>query len=96
MTLLSLWRGPIETRRTMPDLCEEVAALYGVSVELIKSRNTKKAAYVPRQHFMWLAHQQEHLSMPMIGRFLGLDHSSVHHGIQRHIERSEAETQVAA
>lgn len=92
MKLISLWRGQIEIRRSMPELIEEIANQYGVSIELIKSRNTKKAAYVPRQHFMWLAYQQAHLSMPIIGKFLNLDHSSVLHGIRRHVLRSQDET----
>ena len=88
---ISLWKGVMPPiRQSMPQMIEDIADRYGVTVEDLKGTCTKQRSSVPRQHFMWLAYQQTHLSLPMIGRFLNRDHSSVLHGIRQHRARLEA------
>lgn len=84
-TVFSLWRGHIPARRSMPEMAQEVAEIYGVTVEDITGPSRIGVHCRQRFHFMWLAYQQPHLSLFMIGQYLGgRDHTTVVHGIKRH------------
>lgn len=76
----------------MPEMAEDVAIMYGVRVEDIRGWNRQVRFTVPRHHFAWLAYQQPHLSLNMIGQFLGgRDHSTVLNSLRRHAERMALE-----
>lgn len=91
---LSLWRGKVGTpgRWLMPEIIELVAEAYDLKVDDLLGHCRERRLAWPRQHAMWLMSQQAHLSLPMIGRFLGgRDHTTVLHGIKRHQDRLAAE-----
>lgn len=87
-------RKPDDTpaRRSMRSILDEVAAKYGLTVEQLRSHGQPgdRDWYVahPRQEAMWMMWQQEHLSLPRIGRFLGgRDHTTILHGCRAHEKR---------
>ncbi|MCA0358715.1 MAG: hypothetical protein LCH78_18025 [Proteobacteria bacterium] len=85
---MSLWRGPVKRRISMPEIANLIASTYGVSVANLVGPARHKAISHARQHAMWLMHQQPHLSMPQIGKFLGgRDHTTILHGIRRYEQR---------
>ena len=92
--VLSLWRGMIDDKRiSMRQIAQDVAAAYGVSVEDLQGHSRVRKYAWPRQHAMWLMARQDHLSLPMIGHYLGgRDHMTVLHGRRRHQERVDAGT----
>lgn len=98
MIVYSMWRGPIETRLSMPVMAQEIASLYGITIDELRGQDRHKRVVEPRQHFMWLAHKQPHLSLSMIGGYLnGRDHSTCTHGIKKHQARINAKAlEVAA
>lgn len=88
----SLWKGDIRPSRApvMDAIVHAAAEAYGITVDDLKGRSTRKEFARPRQHAMYLMAQYSHLSLPMIGRFFGRDHTTVLHGVQAH-ERRMAE-----
>ncbi|MBI1682359.1 helix-turn-helix domain-containing protein [Caulobacter hibisci] len=88
----SLWKGSITGvgRITMPIVLEAVSGAYGVSVEELRGPKRQRRISLARQHAMWLMNGLPHLSLPMIGRFLNRDHTTVLFGIRAH-ERRVAE-----
>lgn len=88
---LSMWRGPISMRVSMASIIAEVADTYGFSIEELKGPGRTKGISNARQHAMWMMAQQDHLSLPQIGRFLGgRDHTTILHGIRQHGARMKA------
>ena len=74
-------------RGRMPAIMDEVCLRRGVTREQIKNKaRGPKAWSDARQEFMLEAHRAG-FSMPQIGRFIGRDHSSVHHGIHAAAKR---------
>lgn len=98
MIVLSLWKGAIKSRISMPVIAAEVAAIHGVTIEDIRGPSRKQRDAIPRHHFVWMARQQPHLSLTMIGRYLGnRDHTTILNSQRRHQARIEAEAlEVAA
>lgn len=91
---LSLWRGQLSLpgRWTMAEIVDLVASAYSVSVADLKGPGRTQYIVRPRQHAMWLMAQQGHLSLSMIGGFLGRrDHTTVLHGANQHQARLAAE-----
>lgn len=91
---LSLWHGDLYApkRWSMADILEIVSDAYRISVADLRGARRTRAYAWPRQHAMWLMAQQPHLSLPMIGRFLGgRDHTTVLHGVRAHAARIAAE-----
>lgn len=69
----------------MPTIAAEIAAMHGVTVadQIGPSRIATIAR--ARHHAMWRMYQEPHLSLTMIGRYLGgRDHTTVLYGIRRH------------
>lgn len=91
---LSLWRGVVELmphRRSMPEICAEVCERYGVTLEDLKGPERSRRCVYPRHAAMWEMAKQAHLSLPMIGDFLGKrDHTTILHGIRTHQRRLDA------
>lgn len=77
-------------RRSMRDIAGEICARYDLSLaDLTGPSRLRKLAW-PRQHFMAVASEQDHLSLPMIGAFLGgRDHTTVLFGVRAHAKRAE-------
>lgn len=94
-TVFSLWRGTVpvvRARRSKQEILDQIAFEYGLSTADILGPNQSRVFSVPRQHCMYLMAQQDHLSLPQIGRFLGgRDHTTVLHGVRAHAARIAAE-----
>lgn len=99
--VVSLWKGQMEVppeRRAMREILEEISQSYDVSFDALRGPGAFRKLSIPRQHAMWLMAQQNHLSLPMIGAFLGgRDHTTILHGIRAHGRRiADAMEQEAA
>ena len=94
---LSMWHGPFRVRVTMREIIADIAGLYGFTVEELTGPGRTKGVSNARQHAMYLMAQQQHLSLPQIGRFLGnRDHTTVLHGVRAHKARMEAQSEPEA
>lgn len=70
-------------------LTKKIAARYGVTVDLLRGRDTKRVATVPRQALM-LELSEAGFSTTKIGLFLGgRDHATVMFGLRQHAKRME-------
>lgn len=74
-------------------LIREVADKHGVTVADIKGGRRRMRKYVAARHeAMARLRIERGMSMPAIGQLLGgYDHSTVHHGLQRHAARVQRE-----
>jgi hypothetical protein len=78
-------------------LLSSVAADHGLSIRDLESESRRGPVVRARQEFMWRARAirwsdgGHRYSLPMIGDFLGRDHTTVLHGVRRHQGRLEAE-----
>jgi chromosomal replication initiator protein len=77
--------GDAEVRRTtMEAIQRAVADLFGLSVEDLMLKSTRRAVTVPRQIAMYLAKQLTDSSLPEIGRYFGgMHHTTVMHAIAK-------------
>lgn len=81
---LSLWRGMITFRKTMAEICEEVAFDYEIDTDDIRGPSRVRVFVLPRDEFMARA-LDAGFSSGQVGRFLtGRDHSTVLTGAKRH------------
>ncbi len=72
----------------MPALAEEIAGLYGVTVDDIMGPRRVRDINLARQHLMWILVQEPKFSTSKVGQFLaGRDHSTVLYGAKKHAER---------
>lgn len=71
----------------MGQIMEAVCTAYEVSPSLIREQGRNREACIPRHHAMWIMYQQPHLSLTMIGNFMGRDHTSILNGIRSHQAR---------
>lgn len=94
-TAFSLWKGTVEVprpRRSREEICEEIAAAYGLTVQDLRGGDRTQRVNRPRQHAMYVMSQQAHLTFGMIGQYLGgRDHTTVRHGVRAHAARIAAE-----
>lgn len=81
-----VWRPSFPT--AVRKVLSAVAAKHDLKVSDILSEKQNRNISRARQEAMWELHQLGKYSLPMIGRYLGRDHSSVHHGIAAHATRS--------
>lgn len=72
----------------MSEVASEIADLYGLTVEELKLPTHRRSVAWPRQHAMYEMRQRTNKSYPQIGRFFGVDHSTVIHGCRRHAART--------
>jgi chromosomal replication initiation ATPase DnaA len=92
-TLLSLWKGAVPRvpqPRSMREILLDVAALHDITVEDLKSHKRGRRYAHPRQQAMAEMYATGRCSMPMIGSFLGRDHTTVLWGIRAHERRTAA------
>jgi chromosomal replication initiation ATPase DnaA len=74
-------------------MAAEVYAYYGLDTSELLSTSRSRRVTHPRHAFMWHARQvkwpdgENRYSLPMIGAFLGMDHTSVLHGERAHARR---------
>lgn len=86
----SSWHGPLRT------IIEEVAARYGLPVEAMFSSGkiggrggrAPRLLSAIRHEAMFRCVAETALSLPIIGRAFGMDHTSIGHGVMRHAERN--------
>lgn len=101
-TVLSLWKGQIKLdeiadRRSMAEICADVAARYGVTAEALRGVSRVRTLAWPRQHAYAEMYATGRFSLPQIGRFFGWrDHTTILHGVRAHKARQAAEMQEAA
>ena len=61
-----------------------ICSHYGVTPEELKSKSREQRLVVPRHHFCWVVYRNRiDVSYPMIGRFLGRDHTTIVHGVNK-------------
>jgi chromosomal replication initiator protein len=61
-----------------------ICSYYGVTPEELKSRSRMQRLAVPRHHFCWVVYRNRlDVSYPMIGRFLGKDHTTIVHSVSK-------------
>lgn len=75
-------------RRSLAEILDDVSSLTGVHRRDIRSKCRTRYIAHARQAFMAHAYATGRYSLPKIGCFLGMHHTSVMHGIIRHAERS--------
>ena len=71
-------------RVTMHEIALEVCERYGVTLADLKGPRRLRLLSAARQEFMALAYELPHASLPVIGRFLDRDHTTILHGVRRH------------
>jgi chromosomal replication initiation ATPase DnaA len=75
--------------RNMAQIAAEVAGDNGLTLAELKSRSKGQEIVRPRQYAMMLMADAGH-SLPSIGRFFGLDHTTIWHGVKVARARVEA------
>jgi len=76
---------------TLAAIAKSVCRKYGLSQRDLKAQRRTKSLSTARQEFFWLARTLTDRSYPEIGRWCGKrDHTTVIHGVKKHIERIEA------
>lgn len=69
---------------TMQNCLRAVCSVYGVTPKDIHSRSRRVEFVLPRQHFCWVVYRNRlDISYPMIGRFLGKDHTTIVHAVEK-------------
>lgn len=68
------------------DVCQK----HRVSAQELLSSRRLKAFVLARQEFCWRARRETEASLPEIGKFIGRDHTTVIHSIERHEQRVAA------
>lgn len=74
----------LDNRRvyTLRNCLRAICQHYDVTPEEIKSRVREQRVVVPRHHFCWAVYRNRiDMSYPMIGRFLGKDHTTIVHAV---------------
>lgn len=80
----------------LPSIASDVANRWGVSVLQIRGNSRLQNVTRARQEFMYLARQVKtqsgefRYSTPLIGKFIGRDHTTVLHGVKAHQSRLAA------
>lgn len=77
-------------------LLHAAAAEFGVSVPFILSARRNAHVVLARQVVMHIAATRLNRSLPVIGRCMKRDHSTVFHGLRRIAERTAADPDLAA
>ncbi len=68
-----------------------ICSYYNVTPEELKSRSREQRLVVPRHHFCWVVYRNRiDVSYPMIGRFLGKDHTTIVHAVNKFEEIKKA------
>lgn len=69
---------------TMRNCLRAICLHYGVTPDEIKGRSRHQHIVVPRNHFCWVVYRNRiDVSYPMIGRFLGKDHTTIVHSVAK-------------
>lgn len=59
-----------------------VCSWYGLTAEELKSRSREQHIALPRHHFCWVVYRNRiDVSYPMLGRYLGRDHTTIVHSV---------------
>ncbi len=81
---------------TIRDIEWVVCTKYGISKEVMRSRDKRKKISRPRQIIMFLARELTNASYPKIGRHFGRDHTTIVHGVKSLRERMQTNPKVMA
>ena len=91
--MISLWKGQITPdegdKRTMREIAEDVAQAHRLTLDELKTPTHARRIAWPRQEAMAAMHATGRYSYPQIGRFFGMDHTSVIHGVRAHKARQQ-------
>lgn len=69
---------------TMARCLDAVCKYYDVTKEEVKGRSREAHLITPRHHFCWVVYRNRiDISYPMIGRFLGRDHTTIVHAVAK-------------
>lgn len=79
--------------RRMADVIRETAYEFDLTPGAILERNRARAIAFPRFAAMHVCHKRLGRSLPEIGRFFGMDHTTILNGVRRaeEIRRSDAD-----
>lgn len=59
-----------------------VCSWYGLTAEELKSKSREQHITIPRHHFCWVVYRNRiDVSYPMLGRYLGKDHTTIVHSV---------------
>jgi chromosomal replication initiation ATPase DnaA len=83
-------RATVPMNWTLPSPVKDACKVAGIDPSHLRDRNRKKVLAHPRQHVMYLLHLRG-WSYPKIGAVLGLDHTTVLHGVKAHAARANSE-----
>lgn len=73
-------RAIFTLKRCLSVICSH----YGVTPEELKSKSRVQNIVIPRHHFCWVVYRNRiDVSYPMIGRFLGKDHTTIVHAVNK-------------
>lgn len=90
--MISLWKGQITPEgdyRTMREIAKDVARAHRLTLDEMKTPTQARRIAWPRQEAMAAMRATGRYSYPQIGRFFGMDHTSVIHGVRAHKARQE-------
>lgn len=95
--MISLWKGEITPdagdKRTMREIAADVAQAHRLTLDDLRQPTHARRIAWPRQEAMAAIRATGRYSYPQIGRFFGMDHTSVIHGVRAHKARTaQAET----
>jgi chromosomal replication initiator protein len=77
------------------DVIQQVAAVYGLTVERILSPDRSREVALPRQIAMYILHKEANCSLPQIGEVLGgRDHTTVLYGCEKIAELLERDDRI--
>lgn len=68
-------------------IAQDVAAKHSVDVNAMLSKSRTPRLVQARQAMMWRLRNETTWSLPRIGRLMGIDHSTVCHGVNAHRRR---------
>jgi len=69
---------------TMRNCLRAICLYYSVTQDEVKSASRMQRIAIPRHHFCWVVYRNRiDVSYPMIGRFLGRDHTTIVHSVAK-------------
>lgn len=72
-------------------IIEETALEFNVDTAELFSRSKLESVMLPRQVVSWLARNRTELSLAAIGKVMGKDHGTIHHGCRRVSDRMDVD-----
>ena len=80
---------------TMATCCDAVCRVWGVRRSTLRGKLRTRDVTYPRFAFMYLAYYMTKCSSPVVGRFLGRDHTTILNGLRRAIQIKKEDKEFA-